>query len=283
MLLVDNGVQSGSRHPRNRFGRFRPSRSLAISFLLSLLTAAPVVKAQNFLAATAPKESASDYRSSEGLTGDNIIARMIEGTRLRDERLQNYSSVRTYEIRNPDGRVSAQAVVRVDYRAPGSKTFLKISEQGSPLMRRLVFDRVLESEEEMSSGQKHHDDNAISPANYSFKLVGQADLGGSRCYVVEIRPKRIEKYLFEGTLWVDSRDFAIVQITGRPAKKLSFWIKHADFVRQYRSIDGFWLPYRDETVVEVRASGTQVFRIEHRQYVINAADNLGASELGTQD
>jgi hypothetical protein len=283
MLLADNGVRSGSGHGCKRFGRFRPDRSLAVSFLLTLLTAAPVVKAQNFLTATAPKETASDYRSSEGLTGDNIIARMIEGNRLRDERLQNYSSVRTYEIRNPDGRVSAQAVVRVAYRAPGSKTFLKISEQGSPVVRHMVFDRVLESEEEMSSGQEHHDDNAISSANYSFTLVGQADLGDSHCYVVEIRPKRIEKYLFEGTLWVDSRDFAIVQISGRPAKKLSFWIKHADFVRQYRRIDGFWLPYRDGTVVDVRASGTQVFRIEHRQYVINAADNLGASELGTQD
>jgi hypothetical protein len=52
-------------------------------------------------------------------------------------------------------------------------------------------------------------------------------------------PKRVDKYLFEGKVWVDQQDFAVVRIEGRPAAKLSFWIKRAEFVRQYQKVDGF--------------------------------------------
>jgi hypothetical protein len=63
----------------------------------------------------------------------------------------------------------------------------------------------------------------------------------------------------------------VVRIEGHPAKKLSFWIQRADFVRQYQKIDGFWLAQRDETFVEVRLYGKKVLTIEHQNYVVNAA------------
>jgi hypothetical protein len=60
-----------------------------------------------------------------------------------------------------------------------------------------------------------------------------------------------DKYLFEGRVWIDVDDYAVVRIEGHPAKKLSFWIQRADFVRQYIKIGSFWLPQRDETFVQV--------------------------------
>ena len=68
-------------------------------------------------------------------------------------------------------------------------------------------------------------------------------------------------------------DYAVVRIEGHPAKKLSFWIQRADFVRQYQKIDGFWLPQKDETFVQVRLYGTKVLTIEHQNYVVNEAQN----------
>ena len=65
-------------------------------------------------------------------------------------------------------------------------------------------------------------------------------------------PKQKDKYLFEGKLWIDVKDYSVVRIEGHPAKKLSFWIQCADFVRQYQNIDGFWLPQKDQTLVQVR-------------------------------
>jgi hypothetical protein len=45
---------------------------------------------------------------------------------------------------------------------------------------------------------------------------------------------------------------------------LSFWIKQADFVRQYQKIDGLWLPQRDETYLDVRLYGKKILSIDHQ-------------------
>src|SRR6266436_8629931 len=98
----------------------------------------------------------SSDRTPVGLTGDEVIAQMLQRNLLRNQQLQQYSAVRTYEIRNSEGKVAAQAVVRVEYRAPDTKTFSKTSEKGSGIVRHLVFDRLIQSESETSSGREHH-------------------------------------------------------------------------------------------------------------------------------
>jgi hypothetical protein len=68
----------------------------------------------------------------------------------------------------------------------------------------------------------------------------------------------------------------VVRIEGHPARKLSFWIQRADFVRQYQNINGFWLPQKDQTFVQVRLYGKKVLNIEHQNYVVNGAQNKEA-------
>ena len=104
-------------------------------------------------------------------------------------------------------------------------------------------------------------------------------MGRYRCFVAEVRPKRKGKYLFEGKLWIDVDDYSVVRIEGHPAKKLSFWIERADFVRQYQKIDGFWLPQKDQTLVQVRLYGTKVLTIDHRDYVVNAGQTKQARAI----
>jgi hypothetical protein len=161
----------------------------------------------------------------------------------------------------------------VEYWAPDKKTFSNIFEKGSGIVRHLVFDRLIQSETETSSGQDHRN-SAITTANYKFSLSGEEDVGPYHCFVVEATPKRKEKYLFEGKIWIDGEDFAVVKIAGHPAKKPSFWINRAEFVRQYQRIAGFWLPFRDETSVDVKMYGKRIFTIDHQQYVINADSAL---------
>jgi len=251
--------------------------------IASVLGATPVAlfaQSQSFASQTAGETAPSGYTAPRGLTGDDIIAKMLDRNRLRNEQLRRYSAVRTYVIRNAEGKLAAEAVVEVEYRAPDRKTFNKTSEKGSGIVRHLVFDRLIQSESETSSGREHHD-SAITSANYTFTLAGEEDLGPDHCFVVEATPKRREKYLFEGKIWIDTDDFAVVKIAGHPAKKPSFWINRADFVRQYQRIGGFWLPFRDETSVEVKIYGKKVFTIDHQQYVINADSPLQGSSGDT--
>jgi outer membrane lipoprotein-sorting protein len=167
------------------------------------------------------------------MTGDELFAKLLQHSRVRDLRLQQYSAVRKYEVTNDKGKVYAEETVQVEYRAPDRKTFVIESEKGSKLVRDLVLKRLIESEAETSSGRAHRD-SSIKPANYEFSLVGEQDVGPYHCLVAEATPKRKDKYLFEGRVWIDAQDYAIVKIAGQPAKSLSFWITRADFVRRTR-------------------------------------------------
>ena len=255
---------------------------VVVAFVLGVALAAPFADSQSFAGRTTQEIVSSNYRAQAGLTGDDVIARMLERNRLRNEQLQRYSLVRTYEIRNPEGKLAAQAVVHVDYRAPDKKKFDKTSEEGSRIVRHMVFDRLMQSESETSSGRERHD-SAITTTNYTFTLSGEEDFGPYHCFVLEATPKRKEKYLFEGKIWIDVEDFAVVKIAGHPAKKPSFWINRADFVRQFQRIDGFWLPFRDETVVEVKIYGKKMFTVDHQQYVINADSPLPGRSGDTEE
>ena len=202
------------------------------------------------------------------MNGDELFAKLLEHNRIRDLRLKQYSAVRTYQVTNDKGKLYAQEIVRVEYQAPDRKKFSIDSEGGSRLVREMVFKRLLESESETSSGRAHHD-SAIKPANYEFKLLGEDDVGPYHCLVVEAAPRRNDKYLFDGFIWIDAADYAIVRIAGQPAKPLSFWITRADFVREYQKIGEFWLPAKDETLVHMRFYGKKILTIDHRDYTID--------------
>ncbi|MGB7284821.1 MAG: hypothetical protein WBE13_21330 [Candidatus Acidiferrum sp.] len=262
----------------------RWKRWASLAFVLGATSAVSMGQSQDFASPAAELEAAAQPGSNlpRDLTTDEIIAKMLERNRLRSERLNRYSAVRTYELRNSTGKLVAQTVVRVDYKAPDKKTFDKTSEEGSAIVRHLVFDHLMQSERETSSGSEHHD-SAITTANYSFAPAGEENIGPYHCFVFDATPRRKDKYLFEGRIWVDAEDFAIVKIAGHPAKKPSFWVTRADFVRQYQKIGGFWLPYRDETSVEVRMYGRKTFTVDHQQYVINPANLVQAESEGASD
>jgi hypothetical protein len=88
---------------------------------------------------------------------------------------------------------------------------------------------------------------------------------------VQATPTRSDKYLFDGKVWIDAQDYAVVQIVGHPAKKLSVWVDKADFVRRYQKIGDFWLPLKDETSVHIRFYGSKILTIDHERYTINEA------------
>jgi len=276
----EHGDKGATFSMRIHFERF--AKLVTILFVLGVTSLASVAQGQSYASETTEVGARLTDAASVGLTSDEIVAKMLARNHLRNEQLRRYSAVRTYEIRNLEGKLAAQAVVRVDYEAPDKKTFNKTSEKGSGIVRHLVFDRLIQSEGETSAGREHHD-SAITAANYTFRLTGEEEVGSYHCFVLEATPKRKDKYLFEGKIWIETEDFAVAKIAGHPAKKPSFWVNRADFVRQYQRIDGFWFPFRDETFVEVKMYGRRVFTVDHQQYVVNPADPLQAETGGTGD
>ena len=216
-----------------------------------------------------------------GVAEAQLFAELNAHNELRKSSLLDYTVVRNYQVVDLKGKVHAEVVGRMEFRAPDQKKFVATSEAGSGLIRRMALNPLISSEIEAAAGKEHHD-SAISPENYSLKLLGEQQVGPYHCFVAQAIPKRRDKYLFEGKLWIDADDYAVVRIEGHPAKKLSFWIQQADFVRKYQKIGGFWLPQRDETFVQVRLYGKKVLTIEHQNYVVNAEQNKDRS-MPTQE
>ncbi|MGA7931080.1 MAG: hypothetical protein WCA20_34440 [Candidatus Sulfotelmatobacter sp.] len=172
------------------------------------------------------------------MTEVQVFDELLAHNALRSATLLNYTALRTYQVVDLKGKVHAEEVGRMEYLAPDQKKFVVTSEKGSVVVRRLALNPLTASEIETAAGKQHHD-SAISPANYALEPLGEQQVGPYKCFVVRAIPKRRDKYLFQGKIWIDVEDYAVVRIEGHPAKKLSFWIERADFVRQYQKIDSF--------------------------------------------
>ncbi len=203
-----------------------------------------------------------------GITGNSILENLMEHNRARNAALLGYSAQRSYALSNTEGHVYAEETVQMDFHEPGMKTFQFESGEGSWLVRQLVFRRLMDDESRTASGAANRR-SALSPENYSFRLLGEQWVGSYDCYVVQVTPKRRGMYLFTGKVWLNMPDYGIVRVTGSPDRKLPFLIKRIVFVRQYEKIGSFWLPESDWTDVQVRLIGRRIFSIRHWDYSLH--------------
>jgi len=238
--------------------------------LLGCLSATGLLVNQPVQAATGNQQafvSSPSTGPSVGMTVDTVWAKLLEHNRRREARLQqaSYSAPRTYRVKDDKGKVRAEARVLMQYRAPGTKEFKLVSKTGSDLIYGRVLKPLMESEAEAASG-RHRQDSALTPANYTFDLLGEENLDGQRCFLVQATPKRADKYLFNGKIWIHTSEFAVVKIAGQPAKNPSFLIKRVNFVRRYQKVGEFWLPLKDESVTQVRFAGTNILTVGYDHY-----------------
>src|ERR1700735_4539600 len=124
-----------------------------------------------------------------------IFSELLAHNELRNATLLGYTSLRTYQVVDLKGKVHAQEIGRMEYRAPDKKTFVVSSEKGSGLVRRLALNPLIASEIETAAGKQHHD-SAISPTNYNLEPLGEQQVGPYNCLVARAIPKRRDKYLF---------------------------------------------------------------------------------------
>jgi len=258
-------------------------RSLLVALILiGMMTAVERAKAQSDREEGSADITAPVEPSPPDIDETRLFAELLTHNELRNAALLSFTEQRTYEVTDTTGKVRAQESGQMEYRAPDRKKFVTTSESGSGLVRRLALNPLINSEIEAAAGKQHHD-SSITPANYTFELLGEQQVGPYRCFVVRAVPKRPDKYLFEGKVWIDRQDFAVVRIAGHPAKKLSFWIERADFVREYQKIDGFWLPKKDETFVQVRMYGRKVLTIDHQDYAVAGGSSTEESVLNREN
>lgn len=237
----------------------------ALGSLLVLLTTF-----QGTWAVEGPSPAKASHPPVAGLTSESLFSNLLEHNRLRSAHLGQYTGPRTYQVKNKDGKVRAETRVLFRYQAPDTKEFKVISETGSGFIRRHVINRLMESEADAAAGRSKHD-SSITPDNYRLEIEGEEDIDGYHCIVVRAIPRRPDKYLFEGKIWIHATELAIVKTEGHPAKNPSFWIKRVDFVRYYQKVGEFWLPRKDESVSDVRFFGKHILTIDYNSYQLGSS------------
>jgi hypothetical protein len=208
-------------------------------------------------------------------TVKEIVNRMAAHDLARQASIEGYAGMRRYVLENDKFHKRAEMLVQVRGDRDGSKHFEVVSEEGWGGARKHVFHKMLESESETSRPEIRASAK-LTPENYDFELVGTEELTGRVAYVLEIRPKRNEKNLFRGRIWVDSEDYALARAEGSPAKKPSFWTKSIHFVQVYQKCGPVWFPVSTQSVTEAHLFGTTDVSIEYFDYapkLPNAPDN----------
>ena len=110
---------------------------------------------------------------------------------------------------------------------------------------------------------------ALTAANYEFTARGTELLDGRPCYRLQVKPKRKDKLLYVGTIWVDAEDFAVVRIQAGPAKNPSFWTRDVRIVRRYGRVDGVRVPLSLDSTANVVLAGHSTLSIQYQYESIN--------------
>ena len=208
-------------------------------------------------------------------TTEQIVGRMAALDLQRQSSIGGYAGMRRYVLENQNLQKRAEMVVRVKGDPDGTKHFEVVSEGGWKAANTHVLRKMLESESETSRPELRAT-TRLNCANYEFAIVGTEMLSGRRAYVLEAKPKRKDKYLFQGRIWVDAEDYALVRAEGSPAKNPSFWTKSTHFVQLYQKSGPLWFPVSTQSITEARIFGTTDVHIDYFDY---APQNQPSSEI----
>jgi hypothetical protein len=238
-------------------------------FLLSRTAAE--AQAANQLVSSAPTTSVKDSPLPVQVVVENLQRKNAQ----RAAALTRFEGTRIYRVqyRGFPSDHDAEMVVHVIFRAPSSKEFTVVSQNGSKFIGDRIFKKLLEGEQE-AANEDNRRLSALSTENYDFSMAGYEDSPEGGRYILDLLPKTKNKFLYRGKIWVDAKDFAVTRIEAEPAKNPSFWIKKTDVSHKYIKVDDFWLPAENHSESLIRLGGKATLSIEYRDYKIVEATPL---------
>jgi hypothetical protein len=192
-----------------------------------------------------------------GAKGQDPADRSIERFLARSEGQPSYRATRKLEADNGNRRGWLDAVTT--YSPATGLAYEVTAEGGSGYIRNKVLRAVLAGEQEIiAHGEAAR--SSLEPSNYTFLANGVDAEGLAK---VLISPRRKERVLISGTMFLRAAEGDLVRLQGRLAKNPSFWIKNVDVVRKYDRIDGVIVPVSLESTAQLRFLGEARLRMTY--------------------
>jgi hypothetical protein len=181
-----------------------------------------------------------------------IVERMARTRADNRARFRPYVVTRDYTLFGKEKHTTkSEVTAELTFVPPNSKSYNIVQRRGSGLGERLVR-RMLDGE---TAIVKRYDSTDISADNYNFRFTGEESVNGRPSYVLQLLPKRIEKTLLYGTIWVDADTYLLHRMEGEPAQGHSWWLRDARLTFLYSDVNGMWLQTASEFTTYVRIFG----------------------------
>ena len=185
---------------------------------------------------------------------DTILSRMEQVQRENRAHMVPFTVTRRYELSSKAAESSTSAVVAdINFDPPDQKTYdIKYSDGGRA---EKVVQKILDREAEYARNGKKI---SFSRADYTFSYLGQSFIDGVPYLLLGITPKREDKDLLRGRIYLDPASCQIRRFEGQPAKSPSWWLKDVQLVTDYGQVGPMWLQTSSRGSADVRLFGTHV-------------------------
>jgi len=198
-------------------------------------------------------------------TVETILTRMAQARAENRARLRPYSVIRDYRLFGKEKySTKAEVIADITFVPPDRKHYAIQQANGMGMGEKIVR-QMLEHETDIV---KDYGSTDLSPANYDFRFVREDELRSQRCYVLEILPRRKDKTLLHGHIWVDASTYLLHRTEGEPAKTPSWWLRDSRIVLDYGNVSGMWLQTASESTANVRFVGPHTMVARDVEYKI---------------
>jgi hypothetical protein len=185
-------------------------------------------------------------------TMETLMARMAQARAENQARFRSYIVTRDYQLFGKErDKSKSQVIADIIFVPPDSKKYAIQQSMGSGLGEKVVR-RMLAREADITKDYRATD---FSRDNYDVRFLRQEEVGGQRCYVLELLPKRPDRNLVRGNIWVDVNTYLLRRAEGEPAKSPSWWLRDVRLVFVYGEVGGMWLQTASEATANVRILG----------------------------
>jgi hypothetical protein len=183
----------------------------------------------------------------------NLILQRLEEVQHQDPaQSRPYEVRREYKVfRGYDQQPTSEVIAQINFVPPDMKSYKIIQTRGNSRGEKIVRELLDRKTESAKKGLG----SEITRANYDFVFLRQENFGVVPEYVLRIVPKRKDKYLLRGQIWIDESTYRIRRIEGVPAKSPSLWIKGIHIILQYAELGGMWVPISFDAIATIRFLG----------------------------
>jgi hypothetical protein len=183
----------------------------------------------------------------------NLIVQRLEDVQHQNRaQSQQYEVTREYKVfRGSDKEPTSVIIAQINFVPPDLKTYKITQVRGNSRGEKMVRELL---DREAESAKKGHG-SEINRTNYDFVFLRQENFGIVPEYVLQIAPKRNDKCLVRGQIFLDASTFRIRRIEGVPARSPSIWLKRIHITLQFAQLKGMWIPTSFDAIATVRLLG----------------------------